>query len=262
MAEIQNKIARKLLPIIASAYKSKKTLTYTEAAEQLGRVPPQNHARATAQVCDFLDAAACLAGIPLLALIVVLENSRNINQKAFKKEYGSRRNAIISRSRDHRFQDRDFVAISNAIDDLGKRGNVTSWGYVNSLYPGDLLYRRLIGDYSDTRSNAVDDLGTDTPDRAKSNGWSYDRDPKVRNAVFRRAQGTCEFCGKIGFMKSDGTRYLESHHIIALAADGADRLTNVIALCPNDHREAHFGERGKEIELEMMLKLKAILTPS
>jgi hypothetical protein len=33
-------------------------------------------------------------------------------------------------------------------------------------------------------------------------------------------------------------------------------MTNVIALCPRDHREAHFGERRTEIEKEMINKVK------
>jgi predicted restriction endonuclease len=70
--------------------------------------------------------------------------------------------------------------------------------------------------------------------------------------VKRRAAGKCELCGKLGFKCSDGTRYLECHHIIALAYEGADRMTNVIALCPTDHREAHFGACWAELEKEMM----------
>jgi predicted restriction endonuclease len=106
--------------------------------------------------------------------------------------------------------------------------------------------------------NAIDDLGADTPDRSLSEGWSYARDRKVRAAVLKRARGKCEFCGKPGFITLRGSRYLEAHHVIFLADDGADRLTNVIALCPNDHREAHFGKRRAGIESEMILKLKAI----
>ena len=44
---------------------------------------------------------------------------------------------------------------------------------------------------------------------------------------------------------------MESHHIIALANEGADRMTNVIALCPNHHREAHYGKRWAELEKKM-----------
>ena len=96
------------------------------------------------------------------------------------------------------------------------------------------------------------------PDRSRSEVWTYARDPKVRDEVLRRAKGMCEFCGALGFIKPDGSRYLESHHIIALARDGADRMTNVIALCPNDHREAHFGTTSEQIETEMISRLRII----
>ncbi|TAK50128.1 MAG: HNH endonuclease [Xanthobacteraceae bacterium] len=52
----------------------------------------------------------------------------------------------------------------------------------------------------------------------------------IREAVKRRAQGKCDYCGESGFKCEDGSRYLECHHIIALANDGADRITNVSAL--------------------------------
>ncbi len=106
--------------------------------------------------------------------------------------------------------------------------------------------------------NAIDDLGTDTPDHSLLEKWSYARDKKVRNAVLRRAKGKCEFCGKAGFIKRSGKPYLETHHVISLANEGADRLTNVIALCSNDHREAHFGKRSADIEAEMILRLRAL----
>jgi len=106
--------------------------------------------------------------------------------------------------------------------------------------------------------NAIDDLGTDTPGRSLSEQWPYVRDKKVRDAVLRRAKGKCEFCGELGFMTPRGKQYLETHHVIFLANDGADKLTNVIALCPNDHREAHFGKSRAEIETKMILILKSI----
>lgn len=260
MASIQHQDAKKLLRIISAKHWNNKS--YWDAAKAMGRVPPQDHSRAIAQMCDFLDAAACLAGVPLFALVAVREKSGEINPKAWKKEFGPRRDAIINRSLQHEFSLADLEAISNALDDLGEKGNIKAWKYVAGLYPGDLLYRRIIGDYTDAKSNAIDDIGTDAPEKTKSEVWSYPRDPRVRDAVLLRAKGKCEYCGLLGFLKPDGTRYLESHHIIALANDGEDRLTNVIALCPNDHREAHYGERRVEIEREMILKLKQLALKS
>ena len=258
MADIQQEDARNLLIVIASAAAKGQVLTYSGAAKLLGRLPPERHSRATAQMCDLLDAAACLAGVPLLALIAVRDKSGEINPKAWKKEYGPRRDAIINRSLQHHFLPADYDSISNAIDDLGKRGNRRAWRYLESLYPGDLLYRRLTATYTEGAMNAVDDLGTDTPDRARSQSWSYARDPQVRDAVLKRADGRCEYCGQLGFIKADGNRYLETHHIIALANDGADRVANVIAVCPNHHREAHYGVDSECIEKEMIAKLKRV----
>lgn len=257
MADIQRKDALKLLRIISSAL-ADGNLNYRKAAGLLGRTPPQSHARAVAQMCDLLDAAACLGGVPPLALVRVRANSGEINPKAWNGQYSPYRDGVIKRSLGYKFGPSDFEKIRRALKDLGTRGNRASWRYVHYLYPGDLLYRRVMGNYDGTKSNAVDDLGTDAPDLAKLEVWAYNRDQKVRNAVLLRANGRCEFCGKLGFLKPHGLRYLETHHVIALASDGADRLTNVIALCPNDHREAHFGEGAKEIERKMILKLKRL----
>lgn len=106
---------------------------------------------------------------------------------------------------------------------------------------------------------ALSDLpGAEHADRALTVGVRYKRDPAVRKAVMDRAGGKCEFCGVAGFDLPNGKRYLESHHIIALADDGADRLTNVIALCANDHREAHFGQNREELEKRMAARVAAM----
>jgi hypothetical protein len=119
MAGIQHQDARRLLGIISSATKSSQLLTYREAAKLLGRVPAQNHSRATAQMCDLLDAATCLAGIPLLALVKVRDESGGINPKAWKDYPRPQREAIIKHSEAHQFLPSDFKAISRALDDLG-----------------------------------------------------------------------------------------------------------------------------------------------
>jgi 5-methylcytosine-specific restriction endonuclease McrA len=132
---------------------------------------------------------------------------------------------------------------------------------VNRAY-GDLLYRRLIGDYSDPLYSALDDLGTEDPARVLYSSYTYLRDQSVRAAVLRRAAGRCEYCGEEGFLKIEGGHYLETHHIIALAKDGADKVTNVIALCANDHRKAHFSDKRDSIEREMLSKLRVLNSSS
>jgi 5-methylcytosine-specific restriction enzyme A len=113
--------------------------------------------------------------------------------------------------------------------------------------------------------SAIDDLnsepaGNAAPLRTSYSGTFIVRDDKVRQRVIRRANGKCEFCGELGFLKADGTRYVEAHHIISLADQGPDTLENVIALCPNHHREAHFGENLVALEAEFLLKLEKLHT--
>jgi 5-methylcytosine-specific restriction endonuclease McrA len=221
---------------------------------------PRDHARAIASACNLLDAAACYAGVPLVALMAVLAESGRVNPEAFATGFDkSQRKAIIERSQLHQFVATDYEAISSGLGALQGQGAVKSWKLIESLYPGNLQYLRLVGDYARPNSNAIDDLGSDAPTRTKSEVWSYPRDPKVREAVLMRAKGQCEFCEQLGFLKSDGTRYLESHHVIALADEGEDRTTNVIALCPNDHREAHFGKGRQEMEEKMIFILKGVI---
>ncbi len=257
MAVIQHQDARTLLNIIASARLAGESLTYSSVAVRMSR--PPDHSRAMASTCNLLDAAACLAGVPLLALVAVLAQSGDVNPAAFAREFNQmQRETIVRRSQIHNFLKSDYDAILKGLDDLGDRGAVKAWQFLERLYPGNLLYLRLVGDYADRKLNAIDDIGADVPDRFVSEVWAYSRDPRVRNAALKRANGRCEFCGEMGFSRPDGQCYLESHHVMALANDGEDRLTNVIALCANHHREAHFGLRRNQIEAQMMETLKAL----
>jgi 5-methylcytosine-specific restriction protein A len=71
----------------------------------------------------------------------------------------------------------------------------------------------------------------------------FDRNSDVIAEVLLRANGICECCKKPApFIRAkDGTPYLEVHHKIPLAKGGEDTIENAEALCPNCHREKHFG---------------------
>lgn len=72
---------------------------------------------------------------------------------------------------------------------------------------------------------------------------TYQRNADVVAEVLERANGVCERCGAAApFIRvSDGTPYLEVHHKVRLADGGEDTVENAIAVCPNCHRELHFG---------------------
>ena len=70
----------------------------------------------------------------------------------------------------------------------------------------------------------------------------HQRSAAVREYVLARAGGTCESCGSPApFTRPDGTPYLEPHHTRRLSDGGPDHPRWVGAICPNCHREIHYG---------------------
>lgn len=86
--------------------------------------------------------------------------------------------------------------------------------------------------------------------------FERERSAVVRQLVMARSQGRCEWCGQPGFIKHDGQIYLESHHVVPLHQDGDDTVENVIALCPNDHRLAHYGANRDVLAIEMLIRVE------
>lgn len=81
------------------------------------------------------------------------------------------------------------------------------------------------------------------PETIKVISRAFRRNPDVIAEVLSRADGMCERCARDApfFRKSSGSPYLEVHHQIPLAQGGDDTVENAVALCPNCHREEHFG---------------------
>ncbi len=90
----------------------------------------------------------------------------------------------------------------------------------------------------------------------RRSGRAYKRDRKTREAILSLAQGVCECCGELGFETDDGSRYLETHHIIEVSAHGPDDMTNVVAVCPNCHRKAHYSKSRLSVERAMITAIR------
>jgi 5-methylcytosine-specific restriction protein A len=86
-------------------------------------------------------------------------------------------------------------------------------------------------------------LAPKTPTSINVQSRVFLRNPDVVAEVLNRASGYCEKCGnKAPFMRaSNGNPYLELHHRRRLVDGGEDTVENAFALCPNCHRESHYG---------------------
>lgn len=80
------------------------------------------------------------------------------------------------------------------------------------------------------------------------------RNPEVRKQALRRAAGKCEWCRQPGFPMANGAIFLETHHVVPLAEGGGDNERNVVALCANHHREAHYGAKSSHMRNELLTR--------
>ncbi|EGS6501262.1 HNH endonuclease [Vibrio parahaemolyticus] len=85
--------------------------------------------------------------------------------------------------------------------------------------------------------------GNQAPSLREVTAYQYARDPAIVAFALNRAKGVCEQCKHDApfISSSTGLPYLEVHHVIPLKDGGSDTVENVKALCPNCHREAHYG---------------------
>lgn len=141
-------------------------------------------------------------------------------------------------------------------------GNITA--VVVGEVDVDAARNGKVSEYISPHRSALDDLldslpeGVEAPETTPVSGVIFRRDKMVRDYVLNRAKGRCEYCGKTGFLMKNGKKYLEAHHVIALSCHGPDKVNNVIALCAEHHREAHFGVDKEQLNAGMLQKLISI----
>jgi len=145
-------------------------------------------------------------------------------------------------------------------DRLFKRGNVFEiyqpsvhgvWELYTDLQ-GKWCYRKIKSEFEEAVEAAVRlppeqrkvILATEskTPEFIEVTTRVFKRSPYVVAEVLLRANGKCQGCKRDApFKREDGSPYLEVHHKEWLSRGGEDSVENAIALCPNCHRQAHFG---------------------
>ncbi len=78
---------------------------------------------------------------------------------------------------------------------------------------------------------------------------TYPRNNAIKNYVKKRSNYSCEkpYCNYQAFIKENGERYIEVHHIIPLSEGGEDSIYNTVALCPNCHRALHYASNRYEL---------------
>ncbi len=110
-------------------------------------------------------------------------------------------------------------------------------------------------------SNSLPPRGVSKPNKIKTLTTQYERDALVREWVLNNASGICECCKqKAPFISDTGLPFLEVHHLRQLSEAGSDKISNAVALCPNCHRELHYGILRTEL-VQNLYRLIGRLVP-
>lgn len=62
------------------------------------------------------------------------------------------------------------------------------------------------------------------------------------------------------FKRESGSPFLEAHHVRRLADGGEDTIENAVALCPNCHRELHYGSNKGQLADKLREKISRLHT--
>lgn len=87
------------------------------------------------------------------------------------------------------------------------------------------------------------------------------RSQAIRAYALKRSNGNCEGCNSPAPFNGKEGPFLEIHHLKRLCDGGPDHPENVIALCPNCHRRAHYSKdaenyNNKLIKLANLIESK------
>ncbi len=141
-----------------------------------------------------------------------------------------------------------FEGEGSNLEFLGK------YKYKSRKEKNDKDYRLTLSPISENNTYIVEDY---ISSKTNIHTERFYRDSKKHDESIRRAKGKCEntdCINKAPFKNDDGEVFLESHHIVFLSDNGQDELDNMIALCPNCHREAHHG-RNRDILKKNFLQI-------
>ncbi len=70
-----------------------------------------------------------------------------------------------------------------------------------------------------------------------------ERNKKAVAGLKQLYKNECQITGnQYAFVKKDGTKYSEVHHLVPLGEGGADKPINLVVLCPMLHRMLHYAE--------------------
>ncbi len=223
------------------------------------------------------------SNVPFINVYVISRNLAkafpNINDRAIKINGVTNINPTYKNPHDLRLEiGREVAAIKEKPSQNSKGGNrfkrVLIHAPLLSKTDWDLIAR---GESIDLYKPTVDDKkvdhivlalqgqeieeprGTSKPEKISVTSDTFFRDPLVKAWVLKNANGICEACQlPAPFTRTDGSPYLEVHHLLPLSEGGRDTIDNALAVCPNCHRKFHYGDNKISFAEDVQTKVSRL----
>ena len=88
-------------------------------------------------------------------------------------------------------------------------------------------------------------------DTAMIKSQRYFRDPRKSALLKELYDYKCQICG-VTIFDPDGRPYAETHHITPRAEGGEDEISNMLVLCPNDHKRFELRSAKLDVKTKTM----------
>ena len=116
------------------------------------------------------------------------------------------------------------------------------------FHPEELIFNATKDDFKNTSVNELQDKFQDAAPEVKERTSRYIERGSIGNQVKKHNEYKCQICEKLGinpygFKKKSGERYVEAHHVMPVSEGqkGSLAASNIMTLCPNHHRQMHYG---------------------
>lgn len=105
-----------------------------------------------------------------------------------------------------------------------------------------------------TTDNVDDYDEVPVSEKEKREVYSYKRRRQLVKQALEKSNYQCEFdCNHKTFITKNNKPYMEAHHLVPLSAQGffntsgLDNIANIVCLCPNCHKNLHYGKDIKDM---------------
>lgn len=149
--------------------------------------------------------------------------------------------------------------ISSVSDGSGGLRDVITFAFTifKSISADPVIYFDKKATLQELRELALNDTSNGNETIQQKKVQVRKRSDAIKAYACKRAAGVCESCEMPEPFQAKSGNALDVHHLLWLSDGGSDHPEHVAAICPNCHARIHGGVDGKELNQQLIAKIRA-----